>query len=391
MGKTVAFIPVRGGSKSIPKKNIRLIAGKPLIWWTVNAACSSASIDEVVVSTDSDEIKEIVASFGFEKVIVAGRSAETATDTASSESALLEFCEGSEAETIVFIQATSPLTSASDLNEALKKYRNGVAESMLSVVRQKRFIWQAIGDQPAQPLNYLFKKRPRRQEFDGFLVENGAFYINSRANILSHQNRLTEPVAVFEMPEETYTELDEPVDWTIIEHLLLQRQRFPAEGAAIKLFLTDVDGVLTDAGMYYSDLGDELKKFNTRDGMGLQMLREAGIKTGIITGEDTRLIERRAKKLQMDFLYKGVKDKSAILDEILKTTGFSPHEVAFIGDDLNDAVIMSRVGLTAAPADAVTDIKKRARYICEKKGGEGCVREFAEWILLSRGQKPVHV
>jgi len=150
----------------------------------------------------------------------------------------------------------------------------------------------------------------------------------------------------------------------------------------IKLFLTDVDGVLTDAGMYYTEAGDELKKFNTRDGMGLKLLRESGIKTGIITTENTKLVERRAAKLKVDHLVQGAYPKVNATMEICSKEGISITETAYIGDDVNCIELLQVVGLAACPADAVKKVKEiPGILILEKKGGEGVVREFADLIM----------
>ncbi|MFA6838406.1 MAG: HAD family hydrolase [Dysgonamonadaceae bacterium] len=152
----------------------------------------------------------------------------------------------------------------------------------------------------------------------------------------------------------------------------------------IRLFLTDVDGVLTDGGMYYSENGDEMKKFNTRDGMGIRLLREAGIKTGIITSENTQIVERRAEKLKVDYVYQGRRDggKLQSAKEICEKEGISLKEVAYIGDDVNCLELLQNVGLAACPSDAMTKIKAiPGIYILSKKGGEGAMREFADIIL----------
>lgn len=154
------------------------------------------------------------------------------------------------------------------------------------------------------------------------------------------------------------------------------------EKKIIRLFLTDVDGVLTDAGMYYTESGDELKKFNTRDGMGLKLLREAGLKTGIITTENTKLVERRAAKLKVDHLVQGAYPKLNAALEICEKEGISLSETAYIGDDVNCLELLHAVGLAACPSDAVAKVKAVPRIlILEKKGGEGVVREFADLIL----------
>jgi 3-deoxy-D-manno-octulosonate 8-phosphate phosphatase (KDO 8-P phosphatase) len=153
----------------------------------------------------------------------------------------------------------------------------------------------------------------------------------------------------------------------------------------IKLLLTDCDGVLTDAGVYYGENGEVLKKFNIRDGMGVERLRKlANVETGIITGELSPSVKKRAEKLNITELHLGIKDKPAVLRQILADRNLQADEIAYIGDDVNDVEIMQMVGLRACPANAVRETKAVADYICEAKGGEGCVREFAELIITSK-------
>lgn len=154
--------------------------------------------------------------------------------------------------------------------------------------------------------------------------------------------------------------------------------------AIIKIFLSDVDGVLTDGGMYYSESGEEQKKFNTRDGMGFQLLQSAGIKTGIITTENTKMVQRRASKLKIDYLYQGKKDggKLAAALEICEKENVLIKHVAYIGDDINCIDLLKAVGLAACPADAMQAVKNiEGIQVLQLKGGEGVVREFAEIIL----------
>ena len=151
---------------------------------------------------------------------------------------------------------------------------------------------------------------------------------------------------------------------------------------AIKLFLTDVDGVLTDAGMYYTESGDEFKKFNTHDGMGIRLLMQRGVKTGFITSEATRIVERRAAKLKIDYLYQGTWKKLEAAREICAKENVTLAETAYIGDDINCVELLSHVGLAACPANALPKVKAIPGIIhLEKRGGEGAVREFAELIM----------
>jgi YrbI family 3-deoxy-D-manno-octulosonate 8-phosphate phosphatase len=165
----------------------------------------------------------------------------------------------------------------------------------------------------------------------------------------------------------------------------MNRDEILERAKKIKLLLTDCDGVLTDAGVYYGENGEVLKKFNIRDGMGVERLRKlANIETGIITGELSPSVAKRAEKLKITELHLGIKDKVLVLEQIMRSKNLLSENIAYIGDDVNDIEIMQKVGLTACPADAISFTKNVAHYLCETKGGEGCFREFAELIIASK-------
>lgn len=390
IGNTVAFIPVRGGSKSIPLKNIKLINGRPLVYWTLDATVGCVEIDRVIVSTDSDDIREVVGRYNSDKILIVDRPEEVSTDTASTESVMLEFAEKYDFETIVLVQATSPLLKSEDLSKGVEKYNQLGIDSVLSVVRQKRFIWSESSEK-AKAINYDPLNRPRRQEFNGFLVENGAFYITSRKRLLSTKCRISGNIGLVEMPEETYFEIDEPSDWTIVKELLKKSSEVETnledKVKKIRCLLTDCDGVLTDGGMYYSENGDELKKFNTKDGMGFKLLRESGFITGIITGENTELVRRRTEKMKADAIYLGIQNKMKVLDEICAKYNLNYEGIAYIGDDINDLELVKTVGLGCTVNDGMECVKKAADYISNANGGEGAVREVVELILKVRGNR----
>ena len=378
----MALIQVRGGSKSIPFKNIREIAGKPLVYWTAKAANDCELIDKVYVATDSDKIKEVVKGLKLDKVEVIGRSSDNASDTASTESVMLEFAAGYEFDNIVLIQATSPLLTSADLRGGFEVYANRDTDSVLSVVRQKRFQWKINKDEFVVPVNYDIYHRPRRQEFDGFLVENGAFYITGKELLLKSKNRISGNIRAYEMDETTYLEIDEPGDWEVIEKLLKDRNRKDEmELPEIKMFLADCDGCLTDGGMYYSENGDELKRFNTLDGMGFRLLRERGILTGIITGENRELNRRRMKKLELDIYEEGVTDKLAVVKRLCEKYNISLQNVAYVGDDINDLAVIRAVGFGFSVPNGIQEVKEAARCVVRRSGGQGAVREAADMIL----------
>ena len=149
----------------------------------------------------------------------------------------------------------------------------------------------------------------------------------------------------------------------------------------VKLFLSDVDGTLTDGGMYYSEKGEILKKFNTKDGMGIELLHNTSIKTIFVTGENSKIVKKRAKKVNADDCYINIKQKEKIFSSICRKFNVKPSNIAYIGDDVNDLKIMKLVGLTACPSDADNQIKLISDLKCKKSGGNGVFREFANVIL----------
>lgn len=376
----IAFIPVRGGSKSIPLKNIKPLAGKPLVCWNIEELEKISKIDKIVIATDSEEIWETVASKCYKKVELYRRNPENAKDNSSTESVMLEYIKNSNLkpeDIFILVQATSPLTESVHFHEALQKYERESYDSLLTCVRNFRFFWNNKGES----INYDFQNRPRRQDFDGNLMENGAFYINSVKNILETGNRLSGKIGIYEMPEYTSFEIDEPDDWVIIEKLIKKYKKKEKNNKKIKLILTDIDGVWTDGGMYYDQTGNEFKRFSTYDGIGVTIAHKFGIPVGIITGENTKIVERRAEKLKVDYLFQGVSDKVGVATILMRELGINFDEVAFIGDDMGDLELLKKVGIAAVPKDA--PVKKEIPTIKEltKKGGEGVFREFVEKII----------
>ncbi|MCB9256572.1 MAG: HAD-IIIA family hydrolase [Chitinophagales bacterium] len=157
------------------------------------------------------------------------------------------------------------------------------------------------------------------------------------------------------------------------------------ETGEIKFLVLDVDGTLTDGGIYITEKGDEIKKFNTKDGMGIKNLLKAGVEVGFISASiSKKIVHHRAAMLGVRYCYVGNGDKSEVLSQWLDELDLSFKEVAFIGDDINDAVIMQEVGLSAAPSDALSEVRSIANIVLEKKGGQGCVREFIDRVFVNR-------
>jgi N-acylneuraminate cytidylyltransferase len=216
--KVVALIPARGGSVSIPKKNIKPLLGRPLIDWVIRPALDSGVFDEVWVSTDCDQIAAVAKACGAQ---VHRRSAETATNTASTELAMLEFVRHHPVyDVLCLIQATSPLVTPTNFVEGIQLMEAQQADSLVTGVRWHRFLWsvdKATGEATAK--NYDPVKRPRRQDWNGELIENGAFYFCTRQVMETHGCRLGGKMALYEMQEHTLAELDSVIDWAFVAHL----------------------------------------------------------------------------------------------------------------------------------------------------------------------------
>ncbi len=376
------------------------VAGRPLVDWAVDAAVGSGAIERVVVSTDDEQLADHIIRT-WPDVVVFRRSPETATDTASTESAIREYLEVEpSADPLVLLQATSPMTTSDDVTAVVGLLARNF-DSAVSVVRQLRFQWRNTLDGGAVPVGFDPIRRPRRQDHEGFLVENGALYATTRTGFMETGCRVNGRVGLHEMSEDTYFELDEISDVVVIDQLLRSRMAPPATPpsllarvAAIRLVITDVDGCLTDNGMYYGNSGNETKRFSARDGKGFELLRTNGIITMMLTSETGPTIERRAAKLQVDHLGMASSDKVRDADLVRRRHQLEWDQVAFLGDDVQDLDLLSIVGLSACPADATATALAAAVYHCRTKGGHGAFREVADLIITGRtprspGQGPV--
>ncbi len=172
----------------------------------------------------------------------------------------------------------------------------------------------------------------------------------------------------------------------IQEYFSSVSQEVLEKASKIKLLVTDVDGVLTDGGIIYDDLGTEYKKYNVKDGLIVQYLRKNGVMVGAITGRNSKVVENRCEELRFDFHYHGIKDKGKKLDEVLETLEIQLNEVAYIGDDLIDLPVMSRVGFAVVPSDGLIYVKPYADYVSSIQGGKGVFREVSDLILHAKGR-----
>jgi N-acylneuraminate cytidylyltransferase len=378
--KKIGIIPLRKDSKGIPGKNKKKMVGRPLFAWVLTEAIFS-NLDEVYVFTDDLEIIEFVKReyHWAKKVKALLRNKENANDTASTESAILEFSEkvNHDYGILCLLQATSPLTMAENINAGLEKITKESFDSAVSVVKTHRFIWNSNGT----PQNYDVFNRPRRQDFDGLLIENGAVYCTTKEAFLKSKNRVSGTIGLIEMPDNTLMEIDSLWDWQIIESLLIERQKAMKSNQKIQYLVLDVDGVFTDGGIFYNEEGEFAKKFDMRDGMGLEILRQNNVKVVVLTSENSKLVGQRMKKLQIQDAFLGVKDKYSFLKHFLFTKNSSFESVAYVGDDVNDLANICSSGWSFAPANATHTVKTHADIVLTQQSGDGAIREVCEIIM----------
>jgi N-acylneuraminate cytidylyltransferase len=377
--KKIGFIPLRKGSKGIPNKNKRKMVGRPLFTWVLGEAIFS-NLDEVIVYTDDESIIEFINKeyHWTNKVKAILRSEESAGDMASTEFAITEFCESINYNFDVFclLQATSPFTKSIDINTCLEKL-NGKNDSALTVVNTHRFLWNKEG----KPINYNPSERPRRQDFEGLLIENGAVYTTTKEALEKNKNRLGNKVAIVKMPEESLHEIDSESDWIVVENLLIERQKRAKQSEKITHFVLDVDGVFTDGTITYTKDGEHTKSFDMRDGMGLEILRQYDVEVMVMTSEDSELVAKRMQKLKIKHVFLGVKDKFSLLKEVAKKEKISFSNVAYIGDDVNDLTNICSVGWSLTPNNATDVVKQHADIVLSKSSGSGAIREACQFII----------
>tara|TARA_R110002049_G_scaffold3795_5_gene27646 strand:- start:124296 stop:125450 length:1155 start_codon:yes stop_codon:yes gene_type:complete len=377
--KKTGFIPLRKGSKGIPNKNKRKMVGRPLFSWVLGAAIFS-ELDEVVVYTDDEAIIDFINKeyHWTTKVKAFLRSDESASDTASTECAILEFSENINYDFDVFclLQATSPFTTKDDINACLTKL-DGNFDSALTVVNTHRFLWNENG----KAINYNPLKRPRRQDFEGLLIENGAVYTITKQALQKHKNRLGEKVGIVKMHEDTLLEIDSESDWIAVEQLLINRQKSLKTSEKITHLVLDVDGVFTDGTISYTKDGEHTKNFDMRDGMGLEIMRQFNIEVMIMTSENSELVAKRMQKLQIKHVFLGVKDKYTLLNKVIKDNHISMGNVAYVGDDVNDLTNICSVGWSLVPNNAMAVVKQHADIVLSKTSGAGAIREACEFIM----------
>lgn len=396
MSSVIAIIPARGGSKGIPRKNVLPLAGRPLLVHTLEHARRAPSIGRLFVSTDDEEIAAVARSAGAEVVM---RPALLSGDRAASELALLHVLdhlketERFEPELVVFLQATSPLRGEGDVEEAIATLRRERADSLFSGSVIHGFAWLQ-GARGLAPVNYDPVRRPMRQDLqETVLEENGSIYVFRPSVLREHGSRLGGRIAVLRQDPLHSIQVDEPADLETLERLMGDPRdaRVPGERdvslAAVRLLVLDFDGVLTDNRVRVAEDGRESVVCHRGDGWGIRRLREEGVEVVVLSTETNPVVGARCRKLKVACV-QGVEDKGAALRTLARDRGLEAAQVAYVGNDGNDADGLAWAGVSIVVADAEEEVLPLARFVTRRVGGAGAVREVAGWILSARKRAP---
>lgn len=387
-GEVVAVIPARGGSKGVPRKNLRRVGGVPLIARAITSALESARIDRVVVSTDDAEIAAVAREWGAE---VVDRPSELSGDTASSESALEHALDalaarGATTGILVFLQATSPFIDPRDLDAAIERVAAGESDTVFSAVESWGFVWRLDAESGATGVNHDSRRRPRRQDRELEYLETGAFYVMDAAGFRAARHRFFGRIGVAVVPESTALEIDTVEQLELAGVLAAQ---FAPRRAPIRVdaVVTDFDGVHTDDLVLIGQDGEEFVTVSRSDGMGVARLRAAGIPVLILSTETNPVVSARARKLGVEVI-QGSSDKASALAEWASAAGIPLSRVAYLGNDVNDLGCFDLVGWPIAVPDAHPQLLAAARLVLDAPGGDGAVRELADLVLTSLTTAP---
>jgi YrbI family 3-deoxy-D-manno-octulosonate 8-phosphate phosphatase len=401
--EVLALIPARGGSKGIPRKNIRPFAGHPLIAYSIAAARQAETVTRVVVSTDDDEIAAVAREYGAEVPFL--RPPELAQDDTTDlpvfQHALrwLADHEGYHPEVVVQLRPTSPVRPPGLVDAAVRLLlAHPEADSVRGVVPagQNPFkMWRIDPERGClQPLLTLpgvpEPYNAPRQSLPPVFWQTG--HIDAiRARTILEKNSMSGTVILPLQIDPRYTvDIDTPTDWQRAEWLvyfgdLTMVQPYPRRPlpAQVDLVIFDFDGVMTDNRVWVDGEGHEFVAAYRSDSIGIQALMRAGIQALVLSAETNPVVEARCRKIGLPFL-QGVKDKAPALRQLLAERGLDPQRVIYMGNDTNDLPCFPLVGCAVAPADAQPEVLRAADLILTRRGGHGAVRELCDLLIRRR-------
>ena len=408
MTKILAIIPARGGSKGIPRKNIRSFAGYPLIAWSIAAAKQSSLVTRVIVSTDDEEIADVAREWGAETPFL--RPAELAQDKTTDlpvfEHALkwLEEIEGYHPEIVVQLRPTSPIRPKGMVDDAVNILLNHVdADCVRGVVPagQNPFkMWRFNGEE--KPLGQLLEVpgidepyNAPRQILPPVYWQTGHIDAIRTATIVDKKSLTGDVIYPLVIDPKYTVDIDTLPDWAKYEAIIYSGLEVVSPGksrrtmpANVKMIICDFDGVVTDNLVLTDENGKETVAASRSDSMHIKTLREKGIEVMILSSEPNPVVKARAKKMGVDAIHGvGMQDKGRVMREVLEQKKVQAEDVIYIGNDLNDLPCFEIAGWSVAVAYAYTEVIRAADHVLTKNGGQGAVRELCELVLKQLSQK----
>lgn len=381
------IVPARGGSKGIPGKNLQPVGGVPLVARTVGAALAARTVDRVFVSTDSDGIAAVAREAGAE---IVERPTDLSGDTASSESAVLHALDAigalgvADPDVVVMMQCTSPFTTAADVEGTVTLVTSGAADCAFTAAPTHVFLWKQGAD-GALAVNHDAAVRPRRQDREQEFVETGAVYAMRTEGFRAARHRFFGRIALHEVAPERALEIDEPADLAVAGALVAATAAgagaIPSPIAGLAL---DFDGVLTDNRVVTFQDGSEAVIADRGDGMGVEMLRRAGVPMVVLSKERNPVVAARCAKLGLDCV-QAIDDKVTAFKQWMAEQELDPARVIFVGNDVNDVECLQAAGCAVVPADAHPSARAVADVVLMRPGGRGAVRELADLVLDAKG------
>ena len=372
----ILIIPVRGGSKGIPRKNLKTVNGISLVERSLRVALKS-KVDQIIVSTDDKEIADVAIKYG---ATLHNRSSENSGDSASTESVILEVVEKYQINwpsdsAVGFIQATSPFVSTETINECFDLAEKGY--SSFSAKSFHGFTWEKLDKWV--PVQHPPDFRPRRQDLNEKVVETGAIYCFPLKQFKEKKYRFcSEPKPVM-VNSITGIEIDDISELELANLLATQFELIDVDFKNFrlpKIIFTDFDGCLTDDKVKVNILRKESVKANRKDGLAVKRLEKLGIKVVIATSEINEVVEIRAKKMKVEAL-RGLLNKQKSISNYLEKNSLNWEDTWYVGNDVNDLKAMQKVALSLCPLDASTEVFKIADVVLSKRGGEGVLAEIA--------------
>ena len=408
MTEILALIPARGGSKGIPRKNIRSFAGYPLIAWSIAAAKQSERVTRLIVSTDDEEIASVARQYGAETPFLRPEelAQDKTTDLPVFEHTLqwLEENEGYRPEIMVQLRPTSPIRPKGMLDEAIRiLFEHPDADCVRGVVPagQNPFkMWRLDGDdKPMKPLlgvdGIAEPYNAPRQILPPVYWQTG--HIDAiRVSTIRNKQSLTGDVIYPLVIDPRYTvDIDNLSDWAKYEALVSSGLEIVSPGPAkrsmpetIELVICDFDGVITDNRVWVDQDGTEMVAAYRSDSIRIKELRAIGIDVMILSSEPNRVVEARARKMGVEAIHGiALHDKGRVMLEVLQQKNIQAENVIFIGNDINDLPCFEVAGWSVAVADAFPDVIRAADYVLRKPGGHGALREVCD-LILNKANKP---